>query len=148
MIVRIPAFAVMPLESPFDQFLLQLKRRRRDFGITAAIVAAVAASAVAATAAGLALSQTVQQVAIINILPERVAGALDIQQTLNGQLHFGILMLNQQAALLQEQIDMLWIHQHMLCAYGMSEVCIIPHAAFNASAKVAELNAYLQGPWN
>lgn len=45
MIVRIPAFAVMPLESPSDQFLLQLKRTRRDFGITAAIVGAMAASA-------------------------------------------------------------------------------------------------------
>uniref|UniRef100_A0A8C8UEE4 Retroviral envelope protein GP41-like domain-containing protein n=1 Tax=Peromyscus maniculatus bairdii TaxID=230844 RepID=A0A8C8UEE4_PERMB len=139
----IPAFAVMPWESPSDQFPLQLKRTRRDFGITAAIVAAVAASAVTATAAGLALSQTVQQAAVINTLSERVAGALDIQQTLNGQLHFGILMLNQQASLLQEQIDILWIRQHMLCAYGVSEVCITPHAAFNASAKVAELNAYL-----
>uniref|UniRef100_A0A8C8UQD0 Uncharacterized protein n=1 Tax=Peromyscus maniculatus bairdii TaxID=230844 RepID=A0A8C8UQD0_PERMB len=143
MIVRIPAFAVMPLESPSDQFPLYLKRTGRDFGITAAIVAAVAASAAAATAAELALSQTVQQAAVINALSERVAGALDIQQTLNGQLHFGILMFNHQAALSQEQIDMLWIHQHMLCAYGMSEVCITPHAAFNALAKVAELNACL-----
>lgn len=99
-IVRIPAFAVMPLESPSDQFPLQLKRTRRDFGITATIVAAVGASVVAATAAGLALSQTVQQAAVINTLSERVASALDIQQTLNGQLHFGILMLNQQAVLL------------------------------------------------
>lgn len=92
--------ALMPLESPSDQFPLQLKRTRRDFGITATIVAAVGASVVAATAAGLALSQTVQQAAVINTLSERVASALDIQQTLNGQLHFGILMLNQQAVLL------------------------------------------------
>lgn len=58
-VVRIPAFVMIPLEQNAAEFPLQLHHSRQDLGITAAVLAAIATSAVAASAAGLAISQGV-----------------------------------------------------------------------------------------
>ncbi|KAL6091519.1 hypothetical protein STEG23_015551 [Scotinomys teguina] len=72
-----------------------------------ATVAAITTSATAATAAGIAVSQNVHTVTTLNKLTERVSSGLDLQNQINGHLHFGLLTLNQQMVLVQEQVDTL-----------------------------------------
>lgn len=86
-----------------SQFPVQLHRTKRGFGITAAIVTAIAVSAVAAATAGIALSQNTQQADVV----KRVSNALDIQNQINGHVHSGLPTLNQQMVLVQEQLDLL-----------------------------------------
>ncbi|KAL6084625.1 hypothetical protein STEG23_004767 [Scotinomys teguina] len=50
-LVRIPPFVVTPVDAPYHCYPIQLYQEKRDFGITAAIVTAVALAASAATIA-------------------------------------------------------------------------------------------------
>ena len=144
LIVRVPSGVMASLGAPERKFpIIQYKR---DFEITAAVVAASAAAAVAATAAGFTMVQSIQNAATINQFSERVAGALQIQETLNGQLHFDIMTLNQQTALLQEQLDALYLQQRPSCDLHYHAICVTPAIVKNASAEVRELNVYLAGP--
>ncbi|KAL6090492.1 hypothetical protein STEG23_023935 [Scotinomys teguina] len=118
------------------EYPVYLYRPKSYFDITAAVVAAIAVSTTDATAAGIAVSQNVQTVITVNKLPERVSSALDLQNQVNGHLHFELLTLNQQMVLEQEQMDILWAQQHVQCAHSFSSVCI------------KRLNAYIAGPWN
>ena len=51
---------------PPDLLLHAGNRRRRDFGITAAVVAAIAISATAATVAGIAVAQAASNAVVVN----------------------------------------------------------------------------------
>ena len=95
--------------------------------------------ATTATAVRVALSQTVQMAETVNQLAERVSNALDIQNDLNGHIQLGILTLNQQVALVQEQVDYLWTFQQliMLCVLLMALYCML-----------LQLNRHMRGVWN
>lgn len=80
LIARVPRWTPVPVEAPST---LTLFRPRRDFGITAADIAAISIAAVSATAAGIAMSTTVQTAATLNELSASVAQALDTQTSLN-----------------------------------------------------------------
>ncbi|XP_060057300.1 uncharacterized protein LOC132541324 [Erinaceus europaeus] len=117
MTVRIPAFLPILLTVIKNREELVLYRQKRDFGITAAVVAIISACATAATVAGLALSQSSAAASTIDQLAERVSEGLQMQNTLNAQIHMGILNLNQQTALLQEQVDALWKMHDATCSH-------------------------------
>ncbi|KAL6030444.1 hypothetical protein STEG23_025180 [Scotinomys teguina] len=114
----------MPLKTQVGP--VYLYRPKRDFDIMAAIVAAIAVSATAATAVGITVSENVQTVTTVNKLAERVSSTVDLQNQINGPFHFGLLTLNEQMVLLQEQVDILWAHEHdrtsdiILNTYGES----------------------------
>ncbi|KAL6084378.1 hypothetical protein STEG23_022620 [Scotinomys teguina] len=80
------------------EYPAHLYRPKRDFDITAAVVATIAVFTTADTAVGIAVSQNVQTVTTVNKLAERVSSALDLQNQKNGHLHFGLLKLNWQMA--------------------------------------------------
>ena len=92
-------------------------------------------SATADTSVKVALSQTVQRTETVNQLAERVSNALDIQNYLNGHIQLGILTLNQQVALVQEQVDYLWTFQQliMLCVLFMALYCMLLLLLWNST---------------
>ena len=97
-IARIPTYIPMLVQVNSDN-LPVLLRHKRDFGITAAIIAAIAASATAATVAAVALTTSVQTEAALNNVTGMVAEALATQEQINGHLHAGILIVNQRVDL-------------------------------------------------
>ncbi|XP_060046353.1 uncharacterized protein LOC132538136 [Erinaceus europaeus] len=148
MTARIPVFLPIPLTVIKNREELVLYRQKRDFGVTAEVVSIIAACATAATVAGLALSQSAAAASTIDQLAERVSEGLQKQNTLNAQIHMGILNLNQQTALLQEQVDALWKMHDATCSHFFRATCVTPLQVQNASEQLRVLNTYLRGPWN
>lgn len=147
LLIRIPAAMPMPVRDE-ERVPVVLHQQRRDFGITTAMVAIIAISVTAATAAGIVLSQTVQMAETVNQLAEGVSNALDIQNDLNGHIQLGILTLNQQVALVQEQVDYLWTFQPLTCSSFYHVICVTPGTVLHASATVMKLNRCMRGIWN
>ena len=79
------------VEAPSSMALL---RPKRDFGITAAIVAPITKAAVGATASAVALSSSIQTASTLNNLSANVAHALDLQKSLNTQGKGGLMIVN------------------------------------------------------
>ena len=148
LMVRIPALVPLVVEDPHDGRELILYRERRDFGITAAVIAAIAISATAATVAGITVSQSAATAETVNTLAARVTQALETQNTINSHIQLGMLNLNQQTALLQEQINVLWMVQQASCSHFYHSACVTLMEVKNMSFEVQRLNAYLRGPWN
>ncbi|KAL6071525.1 hypothetical protein STEG23_024496, partial [Scotinomys teguina] len=89
----LPEILLMTLKAQAE-YPAHLYRPKRDFDITASVVATIAIFTIAATTAGIAGSQNVQTVTTVNKLAERVSSALDLQNQRNEHLHFGLLILN------------------------------------------------------
>lgn len=66
LLVRTPALVLLVVEDPHDGWEPILNRERRDFGITAAVIAAIAISATAATVAGITVSQSAATAETVN----------------------------------------------------------------------------------
>lgn len=98
LMVRIPALIPLEVEVPHVGQELILYRERRDFGITAAVIAASALSATAATVARITVSQSAATAETVNTLAARVTQALETQNTINSHIQLGMLNLNQQTA--------------------------------------------------
>ena len=77
---------------------------KRDFGKTAPVVVVITVSAATVTVAGLAMTQ-MSLVDTMDRLGGQVSKDLQRQNALNSHIKFGLLNLNQQTALLQEQVD-------------------------------------------
>lgn len=148
LVARIPRWISVPVDAPSS---MELFRSKRDFGITAAIITALTVAAVGATAAAVALSQSVQTAATLNNLSSSVAEALDVQNTINGHLKGGIMILNQRVDLVQEQIDTLWQLAQLGCERKSSGLCITSVPYFNNSFAAnlsRELSVFLLGNWS
>lgn len=77
-------------------------------------------AAAAVTASALALSATVQTTQTINELSATVTMALDKQATANSQIQGGLMLVNQQINLVQEQLDILW----QMAKLGCEQSCL------------------------
>ena len=75
-IMRIPTHVPIPVSIPEDKLPVVLSRKKRDFGITAAVVTAWAISTTAATAAAVSLAATILTAEAVNTLAEGTAAAL------------------------------------------------------------------------
>ena len=69
------------------------------------MIAVITVSAATATVAGLTVAQTSLVVDSVDRLAGQVSKVLQTQNALNSHIKFGLLNLNQQTALLQEQVD-------------------------------------------
>ena len=67
---------------------------------------------------------------------------------MDSHIQLGMLNLNQQTALLQEQINVLWMVQQASCSHFFHSACVTLMKVKNMSFEVQRLNAYLRGPWN
>uniref|UniRef100_A0A8C6QYM4 Retroviral envelope protein GP41-like domain-containing protein n=1 Tax=Nannospalax galili TaxID=1026970 RepID=A0A8C6QYM4_NANGA len=126
-------------------------RPKRDFGITAAIVAAIVVSAGAATAAAVALTTGVQTATVLNELAGKTAMALEAQEQINGMLKAGILMINQRVDLLQEQVDMLGQMLQVGCIHQMQGLCVtaVQFSNFSVASNLSRtLSEHLRGNWS
>lgn len=106
-----------------------IDQQKRNLGITTAVVAIIAIAATADTVPGIALSQTVQSAETVNQLAESA---------------ILILTLNQQVALVQEQVDYIWTFRtaNMFFYHVM---CITPGTILHASATVMKVNLHERG---
>ncbi|KAG3258783.1 hypothetical protein H1C71_028470, partial [Ictidomys tridecemlineatus] len=150
-VVRVPSYLPLPVSIDDDNLPVLLQRNKRDLGITAAIVAAVAASAVATATAAAALATAVLTADAVNKLAGTAATAMETQTMMNQHLHRGIVLLNQQVDLLQDQVDILSQVLTHGCLLPMDGLCITP-LAFNNLTRAANLSrklgAMLTGVWS
>lgn len=148
LVARIPRWVPVPVDSPDSMTLF---REKRDFGVTAAIVALISLAAVAATAAAIALDTSVKAAAELNNLADSVATALDRQSSLDGKMKGGIMVLNQRVDLVEEQLDVLWQLAQLGCERKFRALCItsIQYENFTRAANLSRsLSQYLSGNWS
>lgn len=148
LVARIPRWVPVPVDSPDSMTLF---REKRDFGVTAAIVALISLAAVAATAAAIALDTSVKAAAELNNLADSVATALDRQSSLDGKMKEGIMVLNQRVDLVEEQLDVLWQLAQLGCERKFRALCItsIQYENFTRAANLSRsLSQYLSGNWS
>ncbi|XP_034361325.1 uncharacterized protein LOC117710526 [Arvicanthis niloticus] len=151
LVVRLPTFVPIPVEADPEQFpVLSLLRHKRDFGITAAIVAAIVTSAASATTAAVAMASQVQTAETVNSIVEQTAAALTTQREINAHLTSGILLANQSIDIVQHQVEELFRVIQASCVYSMRGLCVTPLQA-NVSQSVNQsrvLSEYLRGNWS
>lgn len=138
-VIRIPEHLPLPVDGPS---FLSLYRPKRDFGITAAIIAAIAAAA-------MVTSVTTAQT--LNDLSSQTAEALTMQGNINAHLRGGIMILNQRVDLIQDQIDVLWRLAQFGCEWHTPALCLtgIPFDNMSYAANLSrELSGYLTGNWS
>ncbi|XP_044091581.1 uncharacterized protein LOC122897413 [Neovison vison] len=146
-LTRIPTYIPIPVQVDSNN-LPVLLRHKRDFGITAAVIAAIAAST---AAAAIALTTSVQTAATLNNVTGLVAEALATQDQINGHLHAGILIVNQRVDLVQEQVDILGSLLAIGCISNMPGLCVTPVTYSNltiAANLSKQLGRMLNGTWN
>lgn len=132
LLARVPVIIPLPVPEKAIQAEMTLYQEKRDIGVTAAVVAVITVSAAAATVAGLAMAQTSLVVDTVDRLAGQVREVLQMQNALNSRIKFGLLNLNQQTALLQEQVDS-WVIQQMSCSHFYRTACVTPSVVTNAS---------------
>lgn len=133
------------------KFAMILFRPKRDFGVTAAIVAAIAVSAAAATAAAVSLASTEQTAATVNNLSAGVAEALAIQGNINSQLKAGIMFLYQRVDLFQEQAYVMMELVQLECEWKYSGLCVpsIPFVNYSHAVQLSHnISQYLTENWS
>ncbi|XP_077875342.1 uncharacterized protein LOC144366047 [Ictidomys tridecemlineatus] len=148
-IMKIPTFVPIPVTADPDKFpIVELLRVRRDFGITAAIVTAVAASAAAAVTAGVAMASQVQTAATINQVVQQTSTILESQNAINQHILSGILATNQRIDFLQAQVEELADLVLLGCNDQRAHLCITS-VRFNDSRNASHIiGGYLAGNWS
>lgn len=149
LIVHLPMFVPLPVEDDTDQFpIVNIFRQKRDFGITAAIISAIAVSAAAATTAAVAMTNQVQTASTVNTIIEKTALALQTQNNYNAHIESGILLVNQRVDVLQE-IEALHKMIQLSCVHALKGLCVTPIRANVTALKEQQaiLSDYLKGNW-
>ncbi|XP_055464764.1 uncharacterized protein LOC129678107 [Psammomys obesus] len=149
-VARMPRFLPIPVRTSSS---LALFRQKRDFGITAAIVAIIATAAVGAslTISALALNGQVATAHTLNNLSASVSEAIDIQASMNNQLKGGLMIVNQRIDLVQEQLEILWQLAQLGCETTLPGICVtsVPYNRFTRAANLSiELSRLLQSNWS
>lgn len=145
LVVRVLQWIPIPVETPST---LSLFRQKRDFGITAAFVTAIAVNAATATAAGLAMANSVQTSTTVNQLSAGVAEAMNLHVSASAQLKGGLMILNQRLDLMEERIDILFQLAQLGCERKIGALCItsVQYENFTRAANLSrKLSLYLAG---
>ncbi|KAG3271111.1 hypothetical protein H1C71_023919, partial [Ictidomys tridecemlineatus] len=148
-VMKIPTFVPIPVTADPDKFpIVELLRVRRDFGITAAIVTAVAVSAATAVTAGVAMASQVQTAATINQVVQQTSTILESQNKINQHILSGILAANQRIDTLQAQLKELANLVLLGCVDQRAHLCITS-VRFNDSKNASRIiGDYLAGNWS
>lgn len=146
-LAKMPTQVWLPVKAdPKDFPVMSLLRTKRDFGITAAIVTAIAISAAAAVTAGVAMANQVQTVNTINEVTQKTSEALMQQEAINAHLASGILLLNKRVDLVEEEVYKLFDVIAMSCVYRKEHLCVTSYyASLNESMA---LSNFLKGNWS
>ncbi|XP_052594111.1 uncharacterized protein LOC128110428 [Peromyscus californicus insignis] len=149
-VMRVPTYIPVPVRIDDAQLPVVLSRQKRDFGITAAIVTAIALSDTAAGLAAASMATSVPTAQALNELSSNTAKALQSQNAINVHLHRGITLLNQRVDLLQEQIDIMEGVLTSACIAPMTGLCItsITYENWTRAANLSkQLSAMITGAW-
>lgn len=125
-------------------------RAKKDFGITAAVIMAITVAATSAAAAGTALALSVPTPQVLNNLTSSTGVVLSTQSAINQHLYRGIMLLNQQVDLLQEQMNIIPEVLTSTCVTSMTGLCITSTQYTNLSraANISKhLGTLLNGTW-
>ena len=135
--MRVPTYVPIPVRVDTGTFpIAHLLRTKWDFGITAALVSAIAVSAAAAMTAAVAMAATTQIAETVNEIVERTASTMTTLKSIDGHLKAGILTVNQRVDLLQEQVDDLVTLTSVGCIHSLSSLCITSRLAENFTKNV------------
>ncbi|KAL6083519.1 hypothetical protein STEG23_004959 [Scotinomys teguina] len=147
-IVKVPTFVPIPVEADPKTFpILTLLRERRDFGITAAIVAAIALSAASAVTAAVAMTNQIQTAQTINTVVEQTSAVMETQHRINKHLISGIVAANQRMDLIQTQIEELFGLVKIVCIAKLKHMCVTPLRFDEAGNESRMITSYLAGNW-
>ncbi|XP_052014525.1 uncharacterized protein LOC127665935 [Apodemus sylvaticus] len=147
LVMRMPTLVPIPVRVDPSEFpLVTLFRQKRDFGITAAIVTAIAVSAAAAVTAGVAMANQVQTVTQINEIVQKTSTALSSQEKMNAHFASGILMLNKRIDLLEVALQDLFDVISTSCVDRTPHICVTPYSATLNESK--QLSNILSGNWS
>jgi hypothetical protein len=95
-VVHLPSFVPVPVEAdPEKSPIVSLVRRKRDFGITATIVTAIAVSAAFAVTAGIAMAHQVNTANTISQITEKTSEALLTLQRVDSHIASGLMLVYQ-----------------------------------------------------
>ncbi|XP_058440490.1 uncharacterized protein LOC131424812 [Marmota monax] len=148
-IIKIPTFVPIPVTADPESFpIVELIRAHRDFGITPAIVTAVAVSAAAAVIAGVAMASQVQTAATINQVIQQTSTILESQSRINQHILSGILAANQRIDLLQAQVEELSDLVHLGCIDQRAHLCITSVRFYDSRNASRIIGEYLSGTWS
>ncbi|KAL6039929.1 hypothetical protein STEG23_004346 [Scotinomys teguina] len=127
--------------------IITLLRERRDFGITAAIIAAIVLSAAGAITAAVAMTNQVQSAQTINTVVEQTSAVMETQHRINKHLMSGIVAANQRMDLIQTQVEELFGMIQTGCIAKLKHMCVTPLRFKKAGNESREIASYLAGNW-
>ncbi|KAI5136568.1 Olfactory Receptor 2G6 [Manis pentadactyla] len=147
-VIWVPRHVPFPGEASPHDFPLLLHCPKRDFGITAAIIAAVAVASAAAAVAAVALSSAIETAQTLNSVICDTATALQSQANINAHLCEGLLLVNQRVDSIQEETDMLLRLQHLPCQPIYKALCVTPVQFTDLQNLSRNLSNMFKGPWD
>ncbi|KAL6045538.1 hypothetical protein STEG23_026294 [Scotinomys teguina] len=147
-IVKVPTFVPILVKVDPKTFpIMTLLRERRDFGITAAIIAAIVLSAAGAITAAVAITNQVQSAQTINTVVEQTSTVMETQHQINKHLMFGIVAANQRMDLIQTQVEELFGLIQIRCIAKLKHMCVTPLRFDEAGNESRMIASYLAGNW-
>ncbi|KAL6084267.1 hypothetical protein STEG23_000770 [Scotinomys teguina] len=147
-IVKVPTFVPIPVKVDPKTFpILTLLRECQDFGITAAIVAAIALSAASAVTAAVTMTNQIQTAQTINTVVEQTSAVMETQHRINKHLISGIVAANQRMDLIQTQIEELFGLVQIRCIAKLKHMCVTPLRFDEAGNESRMIASYLAGNW-
>lgn len=148
-LMKIPTLVPIPVEADPETFpMVSLLRTRRDFGITATIVTAIALSAASAITAAVVMSHQMQTAEVINDVVHKTATVLETENRIDKHLLSGIVAANQRIDLVQAQVEDLFNLVQLGCVAQTKHVCITPLRFMSAGNQSQKLSEYLAGNWS
>lgn len=91
-VMRVPTYVPIPVKVDIGTFpISHLLRTKRDFGITAVLVTAIAVSAATAMTAAVAMVATIQTAETVHEIVEKTASTLTTLKSIDGHLKTGLL---------------------------------------------------------
>ncbi|KAL6029890.1 hypothetical protein STEG23_036786 [Scotinomys teguina] len=146
-IVKVPTFVPIPVKVDPKTFpIMTLLRERRDFGITAVIIAAIVLSAAGAITATVAMTNQIQSAQTINTVVEQTSAVMETQHRINKHLS-GIVAANQRMDLIQTQVEELFGMIQIGCIAKLKHMCVILLRFEEAGNESREIESYLAGNW-
>ncbi|KAL6085525.1 hypothetical protein STEG23_011045, partial [Scotinomys teguina] len=127
--------------------IITLLREHRDFGITAAIIAAIVLSAAGAITAAVAMTNQVQSAQTINTVLEQTSAVMETQHRINKHLMTGIAAANQRMDLIQTQVEELFGMIQTGCIAKLKHMCVTSLRFEEAGNESREIASYLAGNW-
>ncbi|KAL6029841.1 hypothetical protein STEG23_037649 [Scotinomys teguina] len=147
-IVKVPTFVPILVEADPKTFpILTLLRERQDFGITAAIVAAIALSAASVVTAAVSMTNQIQTAQTINTVVEQTSAVMETQHRINKHLISSIVAANQRIDLIQTQVEELFGLVQIRCIAKLKHMCVTPLRFDEAGNESRMISSYLAGNW-